>query len=83
MNYTLSQDPQTAIDAYTIVNLSAGVRDSAGRWQVLGYVNNLFNEHYFSNLTNSFGNFGNNLATQSYLPRDFKRYYGLRASYDF
>jgi len=35
------------------------------------------------NITNSFGNQGNAEAVQSYVPRDFRRYGGVRASYNF
>ncbi len=83
INYSISQDPQTAQPGYTIVNLSAGIRQADRRWEIVGFVNNLLNKQYFSNLANSFGNQGNALATQSYLPRDFRRYGGIRASYNF
>lgn len=83
INYSISQDPQTEQPGYTIVNLSAGIRQADRRWEIVGFVNNLTNKQYFSNLANSFGNQGNALATQSYLPRDFRRYGGIRASYNF
>lgn len=83
INYSISQDPQTEQPGYTIVNLSAGIRASDRRWEIVGFVNNLFDKQYFSNLANSYGNQGNALATQSYLPRDFRRYGGVRASYNF
>ena len=83
INYSISQDPQTEQPGYTIVNLSAGIRQADRRWEIVGFVNNLTNKQYFSNLANSFGNQGSALATQSYLPRDFRRYGGIRASYNF
>ncbi len=83
INYSISQDPQNEQPKYTIVNLSAGIRQAERRWEIVAFVNNVFDKQYFSNLANSFGNQGNALATQSYLPRDFRRYGGVRASYNF
>ncbi len=83
VNYSLNQDPETEQDGFSLVNLSAGVRAQDRRWELVGFVNNLFDKQYFSNLANSRGNFGNQLATQSYLPRDFRRYGGVRASFNF
>ena len=83
INYSISQDPQTAQGGYGIANVSVGVRQADRKWEIAGFVNNLFNKHYFSNLANSFGNQGNALATQSYLARDYRRYEGIRASYNF
>jgi len=83
INFSISQDPQTAQPGYGILNLSAGVRQPERKWEVVAFVNNLFNKHYFSNMADSFGNQGNALATQSYLPRDYRRYAGVRVSYNF
>ena len=83
INYSLSQDPETVQGGYTIVNLSAGIRNREAGFEVVAFVNNLLDKQYFSNLTNSRGNYANALATQTYLPRDFRRYGGIRASYAF
>ena len=83
INFGLNNDPETIQKGYGVTNLSLGVRDSAGRWEVAGFVNNLFDKQYFYNITNSFGNQGNAEAVQSYVPRDFRRYGGVRASYNF
>jgi iron complex outermembrane receptor protein len=83
INFGLNNDPETIQKGYGITNLSLGVRDSAGRWEVAGFVNNLFDKQYFYNIANSFGNQGNAEAVQGYVPRDFRRYGGVRASYNF
>ncbi|WP_445145424.1 TonB-dependent receptor [Dyella sp. Tek66A03] len=83
VNYSLSQDPLTVQGAYGIANFQIGVREETGRWEVMGFVNNAFNKHYYSNLTNSTSNYSSQLAVQSYLPRDFERYFGVRATYNF
>ena len=83
VNYSLNQDPETVQGGYTIVNLSAGIRSREHGYEIVAFVNNLFDKQYFQNMINSRGNYGNALATQSYLPRDFRRYAGIRASLSF
>jgi iron complex outermembrane receptor protein len=79
----VAEDPQTFQDAYGITNLGLGIRSDSGRWQVTAFVNNLFDEQYFPALVNTAGNFGNKVATQAIIPRDFERYGGVRLSMDF
>jgi iron complex outermembrane receptor protein len=83
VNYSLNQDPQTIQKGYGIANLSIGIRQPDHRYEVMAFVNNLFDKQYYQNLTNSSGNYAGLLAIQSYLPRDFRRYAGVRASYSF
>jgi iron complex outermembrane receptor protein len=81
--YYVAEDPQTFQGGYGITNLGLGVRDDSGRWQVVAFVNNVFDKQYFPSLVNSAGNFGSRVATQALLPRDFERFGGLRVSMDF
>jgi iron complex outermembrane recepter protein len=83
VNYSLSQDPQTVQKAYGVVNIGLGVRAEDRGYEIVAFVNNLFNEKYFPTLVNSLGNFGNQLATQAIIPRDFERYGGVRMSFNF
>ncbi|GAA0735795.1 TonB-dependent receptor [Sphingomonas sp. ABOLD] len=76
--YYAARDPETFQPAFSIFNLTAGVRDHKRRWEATLFVNNLFDKQYFPALVNSGGNFGKQIATQSVLPRDFRRYAGLR-----
>ncbi|WP_245824857.1 TonB-dependent receptor [Sphingomonas azotifigens] len=76
--YYVARDPQAFQPAFSIFNLSAGVRDHGRRWEATAFVNNLFDKQYYPSLVNSAGNFGNQLATQAVLPRDFRRYAGVR-----
>jgi len=46
-------------------------------------VNNVFDKQYFPSLVNTAGNFGNRVATQVIIPRDYHRFGGLRLSMDF
>lgn len=83
INYSLSQDPQTIQKAYGIVNLSAGIRQPTQHWEVMLFVNNLFDEQYYANIFNSTTTYNSQTATQVLPPRDYRRYAGIRASYTF
>ena len=85
LNY-VARDPETFQPAFSIFNASVGVRDGKRRWEATLFVNNLFDKQYFQSLVNSSGNFNvssaansaNAIATQGVLPRDFRRYAGIR-----
>lgn len=81
--YYVAEDPQTFQKAYSIVNVGLGVRDKDRKWEVVAFVNNLFDVQYYPALVNTAGNFGNKIATQALLPRDFRRYGGLRLGVNF
>ena len=81
--YYVAEDPETFQKAYHIVNLNLGVRAEDHRWEIVAFVNNLFDQQYFPSLVNTAGNFGNKLATQAVLPRDFRRYGGVRLGFNF
>ncbi|MBB3957681.1 TonB-dependent receptor [Novosphingobium sediminicola] len=81
--YYAARDPQTFQKGYEIVNLSLGIRDENRRWEVAAFVNNLFDQQYYPSLINSNASWGNAMTTQAVLPRDFRRYGGLRASLNF
>ena len=83
INYALSVDPQGAQGGYGLTNLSVGVRDADRGYEVVAYVNNAFDKQYYANYANSNGNFGNLVAINAVLPRDFERYFGIRARFDF
>jgi iron complex outermembrane receptor protein len=82
-NFGINNDPETVQDAYGILNVSLGVRGHDRQWELIGFVNNLFDKQYFFNMNNSYGNQGNHQAIQSNLPRDFRRYGGVRATLNF
>ncbi|WP_267382645.1 MULTISPECIES: TonB-dependent receptor [unclassified Sphingomonas] len=87
VNYAID-DPQTFQPAFHIVNLGLGVRDADRRWEVVAFVNNVFDQQYYASLVNTAGNFGGNaanqiVATQALLPRDFRRYAGLRVALNY
>ena len=78
-----ARDPETFQPSFHIVNLGLGVRDEERRWEVVAFVNNVFDQQYYASLVNTAGNFGNNIATQALLPRDFRRYGGIRVGLNF
>jgi iron complex outermembrane receptor protein len=78
-----ARDPETIQPAYSIVNIGLGVRAADRRWEVIGFVNNLLDKQYYGSLVNTAGNFGNQIATQAVLPRDFHRYGGVRLGFNF
>ena len=83
VNYQLSNDPLTVQPGYGIANLSVGIRAEDRRWDVMAFVNNAFDTQYHFLLNNASGNYGNQLALQGYVPRDFRRYVGVRSSVRF
>ncbi|WP_243455551.1 TonB-dependent receptor [Sphingosinicella sp. BN140058] len=82
-NFGINNDPETVQKGYGILNLSAGVRGHDRGWELVAFVNNVFDKQYFFNVNNSRGNQGNAQAIQSNLPRDFRRYGGVRATFNF
>ena len=83
VNYLLSQDPRTVQPGYGILNLTVGIRQPDKHYEVALFVNNMFDKQYYVNFADSFSNYGSHIATQAYLPRDFRRYAGIRASVTF
>ena len=63
--------------------MGIGIRDDKRRWELVGFINNVFDQQYYGALVNTAGNFGNNIATQAILPRDFRRYGGVRLGVNF
>jgi len=82
MHY-IARDPEAFQDAFSIVNASMGVRNTKRGWEATAFLNNVFDQQYFQGLVNSAGNFGNQIATQAVLPRDFRRYGGVRFGVNF
>ncbi len=82
-NFSLSQDPQTIQKPYGILNLSIGVRNPEDHYEIMVFVNNALNDHYYADMYNSSSSYAGQTATQVLPPRDFDRYAGVRASYSF
>lgn len=48
-NGSLEEDPRLRIAAYTLVNLTAGVKTQDGRWKLSAFGKNIFNQYYWGN----------------------------------
>ena len=70
--------------AYGIANLSAGVRDPDDKYELIAFVNNIGDQHYYSTIGDNSTNFGSKtLAIQGLLPRDWGRYAGIKLNAKF
>jgi len=78
-----ARDPEAFQRAYSIVNAGIGIRDENRKWEIIAFVNNVFDQQYYPSLINTAGNFGGVQATQVILPRDFHRYGGVRVGLNF
>ena len=86
VNFSISQDPFTVQGAYGIANFSAGINDNKDHYKVSLFVNNAFDKHYASGLSDTESGFapagggsvvgvhGNNWTPA----RDSFLYYGIR-----
>ncbi len=80
--FGIENNPALVQGAYGIFNIRAGLNQGEKGFAISAFVDNLFNEHYYSGLgTNPYFSGGTTIV--GYLPRDFGRYGGLKASYRF
>lgn len=80
VQYQLGDDPLTREPKRGILNVSLGLRSDEDRFDISLFVNNVTNKYYFN-----FLNHADFFIARSYgqLPRDYKRYAGVRAKYSF
>jgi iron complex outermembrane receptor protein len=71
------------VDSYGVLNLVFSMRSRNDSYTISAFVNNALDEGYFVNGGNQFGNFGNQQATDLWPARDFERYAGVRATFEF
>jgi iron complex outermembrane recepter protein len=86
VNFDLLGNPLLNQKAYGIFNSSVGVE--VGKYKLTAFVNNLFNTHYASSLTDNFGVVGGSATNDThpiyqFLSRDSQRYFGLKATVSF
>jgi len=82
VNFALTGDPLAALGSYGILNLSAGVESTDGRYTVTGFVNNALDEFYVTALPNLSSLYGATALSQI-VPRNAERIMGLRLKYNF
>jgi iron complex outermembrane receptor protein len=76
--YQLSETPQTIQPAYGIWNASIGLANLAQDWRVTGLVKNITNQNYSSYLA-----FGSVAGVERWVPRDYRRYFGIELHKSF
>jgi iron complex outermembrane receptor protein len=83
--FAVEQDPLLAQDAYTLINLTLGVRDPERGISASVYVRNLLDKTYYTNAAHM-GTLGSpqfpNDVT-AYIPRDAERLYGVTLGMKF
>ena len=83
VTFDINQDPDMYEDAYGIANLRVGIVDKSSRYEVTGFVNNLFDEQYTSGMRNGTPLFDGEYAFSQMLARNAFRYWGVTAKYNF
>lgn len=84
VNFDLFQNPRTVQDGYGIFNISLGLTDTdTGRWKLTGFVNNVFDKQYVVNIADASGLFGGTPVLTQILPRNARRYGGIRLKAGF
>lgn len=83
VNYTLTGDPSTVQGAYGIANIGFSLGAKDDRFKVTAFINNLFDQQYYSRIDNRAGLWGNATAVAGYLPRDFHRYAGVTLGFTY
>ncbi|MBW6531030.1 TonB-dependent receptor [Sphingomonas sp. RRHST34] len=77
------RDPELWQRAYHIANISLGLRDADRHWDAAVFVDNVFDQRHYTSLVNNANNFGGQVATAALLPRDFRRFGGIRVGLSF
>ncbi|SNR94804.1 MULTISPECIES: TonB-dependent receptor [unclassified Azospirillum] len=81
VNFDLTQNPLYVQKAYGIFNGSIGIKGAGDAYRITLFVNNLFDKHYASNVSGLVG--GPPTAVGQVLSRNSRRYFGIRANYNF
>ena len=80
VNFDLLGDPLDTQKAYGLLNLTLGAE--RGNYKLSLYVNNMFNQHYATTMSDNFGSYGVHSVVEV-LPRDSQRYGGIKLSAKF
>jgi iron complex outermembrane receptor protein len=78
------QNPYAVQPSFGILNLSVGVRKPGGQFAVTVFANNVFDEHYFTDIEDFWSApWGGANMIVGQVARDTNRYFGLRVSAGF
>ncbi|MFA7555014.1 MAG: TonB-dependent receptor [Spongiibacteraceae bacterium] len=80
VQYKLTYDPLTEQDAYGLTDITIGIEDKDGRYQVSIFGKNITDEEFVANLDASPGSIGRQYAR---VPRQSQAYFGIKARYTF
>ena len=84
VHYDLLGDPLTTQNGFGVANLSVGIGDADGDWQVEAFVNNLFDKTYYTRITDMQNRFvGSGVVLNARYDRSSFRYAGIRTSFSF
>ena len=86
VNFDLLGNPLLQQEGYGVLNASFGVE--FGKVKASAFVNNLFNKHYASSLSDGFGTYGGSATNDThvinqFLSRDSERYGGVKVTVSF
>ncbi len=86
VNFDLLGNPYLNQPGYGVFNASLGAE--FGKVKVVAFVNNLFNQHYAASMSDGYGVLGGSATNDThviyqFMPRDSRRYAGLKASLSF
>lgn len=80
VNFDLKFDPLTVQKSYGLLDLTLGMRDHDGRYDVAVFGKNLTDEEYVLNASEAFGAIGRLFVRPA---RDGQRYFGIKLQYHF
>ncbi|NOW48441.1 iron complex outermembrane receptor protein [Novosphingobium sp. SG751A] len=83
VNYALTGDPSTVQGAYGIFNLGISLSPKDDRFKITAFVNNLFDQQYYTRIDNRASLWGGATTLAGYLPRDFQRYAGVTLGFKY
>lgn len=84
-HFDLLNNPNSKIDSYGIANFNIGVRDLDDTYRVTLFVNNIFDQYYYTGVLDYSNFFDGNgeTAISHFIPRGANRYMGVRVHYNF
>ena len=84
VNFSLLADPGAEQEAYGVVNMNMGIVESSDRrYEVSVFINNAFGEEYVTGIGNVGGLWGGSPVYINVIPREAKRYAGIRLGVNF
>ena len=84
VNFSLLADPGAEQEAYGIVNMNMGIYERENRnYEVSLFINNAFGEEYVTGIGNFGGLWGGTPVYIHTMPREAKRYAGVRVGFNF